>query len=366
MNADSKKDERRGGDPDGKASLAEAGKNGNGQTGGDAREQGAEERQELLCGPEGRIGRNGRGVLEVFGAIVRNGAAIVLSRYGKIAAGLHRNLGGTLMNRATIVVDNFCQRQGLYAEWGFSVFIETPSGNLLWDTGGILHVLLHNLRALGIRPERIENVALSHGHFDHASGLADVLRMAPSAKLWASREIARLRWGDADASRASGGGPLFAGLPITAVEGGVHILPEVIAFTVPESERDSRFVVFDNMFETGSAGEKIPDTFADDVSLLVRGDNGWSVVLGCAHAGLPNILNYAMKEFGIKSFDAVTGGTHLSGARPEELPVWMDALSRIPVRRWRVNHCTGFKAAAALARRFDDVDWAGAGSVLDI
>ena len=52
------------------------------------------------------------------------------------------------MTSVTIVVDNFCQRQGLYAEWGFSAFIRTPSGNLLWDTGGILHVLLHNLRAL--------------------------------------------------------------------------------------------------------------------------------------------------------------------------------------------------------------------------
>ena len=70
------------------------------------------------------------------------------------------------MTSVTIVVDNFCQRQGLYAEWGFSAFIRTPSGNLLWDTGGILHVLLHNLRALGIRPEGVENLALSHGYYD--------------------------------------------------------------------------------------------------------------------------------------------------------------------------------------------------------
>ena len=268
------------------------------------------------------------------------------------------------MTSVTIVVDNFCQRQGLYAEWGFSAFIRTPSGNLLWDTGGILHVLLHNLRALGIRPEGVENLALSHGHFDHASGLTDILRVAPSAKLWASREIARLRWGDADASRASGGGPLFAGLPFTPVDGGVEILPEVIAFTVPADERDPRFLVFDNMFETGATGDKVPDTFADDVSLLVKGSAGWSVVLGCAHAGLPNILNDAMKRVGIEGFDAVTGGSHLSGACSEELPVWMDALAAVPVRRWRVNHCTGFRAAAALAGRFDDVDWAGAGAVL--
>ena len=71
-----------------------------------------------------------------------------------------------------------------------------------------------------------------------------------------------------------------------------------------------------------------------------------------------------MKRFGIEGLDAVTGGAHLSGACSEELPVWMDALAAVPVRRWRVNHCTGFRTAAALAGRFDDVDWAGAGAVL--
>ena len=187
--------------------------------------------------------------------------------------------------------------------------------------------------------------------------------MAPSAKLWASREIARLRWGDADASRASGGGPLFAGLPFTPVDGGVEILPEVIAFTVPADERDPRFLVFDNMFETGATGDKVPDTFADDVSLLVKGSAGWSVVSVLMRSSQP-FTNYAMKRSGIEGFDAVTGGTHLSGACSEELPVWMDALAAVPVRRWRVNHCTGFRAAAALAGRFDDVDWAGAGAVL--
>ena len=268
------------------------------------------------------------------------------------------------MVKATIVVDNFCQKQGLYAEWGYSMFIETPSGNLLWDTGGILHVLEHNLRALGINPASVQNIALSHGHFDHTSGLIDMLRLAPDAALWASENVARKRWGDADASRAGGGGALFAALPIRKVEPYAEILPEVIAFTVPQDERDPRFLNHDNMFEETPAGDKIHDTFADDVSLLIKGERGWSVVLGCAHAGLPNILRHVEKTFGVTAFDTITGGTHLCGASCDAYPTWMTALREVPVKRWRVNHCTGFRAAAELARHFPDVDWAGAGSVL--
>ena len=270
------------------------------------------------------------------------------------------------MVKATVVIDNFCQKQGLYAEWGYSLFVETPSGNLLWDTGGILHVLEHNLRVLGISPASVQNIAFSHGHFDHTSGLIDMLRLAPTAKLWASANIVRMRWGDADASRAGGGGPLFAGLPFRHVEPYAEILPEVIAFTVPEEERDAAFLNHDHMFEEKEKGKKIPDSFADDVSLLIRGDRGWSLVLGCAHAGLPNIIRHVQKTFGVDAFDTITGGTHLCGATCDAYPRWMSALSDVPVRRWRVNHCTGFKAAAELARHFDDVDWAGAGTVLTL
>lgn len=54
----------------------------------------------------------------------------------------------------------------------------------------------------------------------------------------------------------------------------------------------------------------------------------------------------------------VVGGSHLCGVDPEDYGVWFDRLAEFPVEKWRLNHCTGFKAAAAMAARFDDVDWA--------
>lgn len=267
--------------------------------------------------------------------------------------------------RLTVVVENQTCSQKLLAEWGYSAWLQTEERVILLDTGGISHTLVHNLSALGLDAARIDDLILSHGHFDHTSGVMDVLRLAPHVTVWAAPSIGRTRLGDADAGRLSGGA-LLAGLGARAIAPYAEIAPGVTAFTVPANARDPRWVCTRNMFERGADGRPIPDTFADDVSVLVRTSKGASILLGCAHAGLPNILAYASETFGIGHFDTVLGGTHLSAVASADYPLWMDALSRYDVKHWRPCHCTGFKAAAALAARFSDVDWAAAGTVHEL
>ena len=268
--------------------------------------------------------------------------------------------------RLTVVVENQTSKQGLYAEWGYSSWLQTPETNLLFDTGGILHTLEPNLRTLGLNPARLEHLVLSHGHFDHTSGVLDVVRRCPSIKIWAAESIGRLRLGDADAKRLSGGGALLANLATETIDPWKTIAPGVTAFTVPVDERDPRWVCTTEMFEVNELGETVTDTFADDVSMIVEGEHGPSLLLGCAHAGLPNILRYASDIFGIRHFYTILGGTHLSGVDPADYPEWMEALKVFSVDKWRCNHCTGFLAAAELARHFRDVDWAAAGSVHEL
>lgn len=262
----------------------------------------------------------------------------------------------------TVVVENQTSSQQLLAEWGYCAWLQSDERVVLLDTGGIQHTLCHNLAALRLAPSRITDLVLSHGHFDHTSGIMDVLRLAPKTQLWAAPGIGRERLGDADAKRYSGGGMLLAGLPITPIAPYVDVTDNITAFTVPQAERDPRWVCTRHMFERSDDNQIIPDTFADDVSVLVRTPKGASILLGCAHAGLPNILAYARKTFGIESFHTVLGGTHLSAVTPDDYPLWMQELSQYKVKHWRPCHCTGFKAAAALAKQFDDVDWAAAGT----
>ena len=103
----------------------------------------------------------------------------------------------------TVVVENQTSSQSLLAEWGYSAWLQTEDVVVLLDTGGIQHTLQHNLTALGLEAKRITDLVLSHGHFDHTSGVMDVLRMAPDVRVWAAPGIGRERLGDADAKRAS-------------------------------------------------------------------------------------------------------------------------------------------------------------------
>lgn len=263
----------------------------------------------------------------------------------------------------TVVVDNMTVKQGLLAEWGYAVWLKADGRNILLDTGGIAHVLLNNLAFLKLDATTVTDLVLSHGHFDHTSGVTDVLRLAPQARIWAGKSLARERWAGSDASRMAGGGAALAGLGFCPIDPNCEIAPGVIAFTVPSNDRDARWVSAHNLFEKDACGALTSDTFADDVSLLVQTTKGASLVLGCAHAGLPNIMAYAAKTFGIDSFDTVLGGTHLCSATRDTLSEWMSALARFPVKHWRPCHCTGFRAAAQLARHFEDVDWAAAGTV---
>lgn len=270
--------------------------------------------------------------------------------------------------KLTALVDNLCCKTPLLAEWGYAVHLETPHGNLLLDTAGSGHILLHNMALLGIAPEKITDICLSHGHFDHSSGLGDVLSKTPRAGIWASGRVhVERRSGKPPMpQRINGGGPWLRPAGLRPIGEKTAIFPDVIAFCVPQEARDPAWICRGDLWEMDEDGVPRPDSFADDVSLLVQGAHGPSLLLGCAHAGLPNILQYVRDRLGVTALYAVIGGTHLSIVPEDRLPAWIARLGDFPVQKWRPCHCTGFKAAAALARAFADTDWCGAGYVMEL
>ena len=95
-----------------------------------------------------------------------------------------------------------------------------------------------------------------------------------------------------------------------------------------------------------------PDPLADDQALYVKSARGLVVLLGCAHAGVVNTLEYVARLTGRKRIHAVLGGMHLLRASGKRIEATGDALERFKVRVIAPGHCTGATALAYLWNRF--------------
>jgi len=71
-----------------------------------------------------------------------------------------------------ILYDNTVFQSGLKPDWGFSCLVETPNRTILFDTGSNGSILLENMKKLDIDPLSIDEVFISHPHFDHVGGLS--------------------------------------------------------------------------------------------------------------------------------------------------------------------------------------------------
>jgi 7,8-dihydropterin-6-yl-methyl-4-(beta-D-ribofuranosyl)aminobenzene 5'-phosphate synthase len=85
----------------------------------------------------------------------------------------------------------------------------------------------------------------------------------------------------------------------------------------------------------------VPDSIEDDASLVMETPSGLCVVLGCAHAGVRNILERVRANLRIDRIHAVIGGTHLGSSERAETLAAIEALEDFNVQLVAPAHCTG-------------------------
>ena len=71
-------------------------------------------------------------------------------------------------------------------EHGFACFIESDSGNYLFDTGQGLGIL-QNAAVLNKDLSSIKAIMISHGHYDHTGGLPQVLQRCGRVPVYAHK-----------------------------------------------------------------------------------------------------------------------------------------------------------------------------------
>lgn len=256
------------------------------------------------------------------------------------------------------------------AAWGLSLLVRTWVGDerrtVLFDAGPQGDTLRDNARKLGLHLAEVDAVALSHGHWDHAGGLEEALRlvghpvpMHVNPGMFESRGVTLasgkvLPMGDvpSPAALASAGGEVVSGAAARTMVEDRYLLSGEIPRVTPYEKG------FPPQVKRGRGGEWEPDPLVLDERFLAVHVRGRGVVVfsSCSHAGVVNVVRHAAEVFDPVPIHGVFGGLHLSGAANEQ---WIDAtiddLARLRLARIVPAHCTGHRAVHRLVDRFREI-----------
>ena len=256
----------------------------------------------------------------------------------------------------------------LIAEPGFSALVRVQKGGpertVLFDTGVSPGGMVENMRRLGVAPGDVEVLVLSHGHWDHVTGVEGLARALGRTHLpvtihpefWSRR---RMRFPGLDPAE----------LPSTSRSALEGMGFEIVEDRRPSFLLDGSVLITGEVdrttpFETGFQGHEAkrdggwePDPLIlDDQAFVARlRDRGLVVLSGCGHAGIVNTVRYAQRLTGERRVAAIVGGFHLSGPMFEPIiEPTVEALGALAPALLVPAHCTGWKAVHRLAARFPD------------
>lgn len=265
-----------------------------------------------------------------------------------------------------ILVDNTAQRLDLAVEHGLAFWAQAGGAHILFDSGQGA-ALEPNAAALDIDLNQVDTVVLSHGHYDHTGGLETLFRRGLQPRIFMHPNAMRMRYGCLQTPPHK---PI--GMPAriaAAISGAQHIVQTAKPARITPHVWSTGLIPRRTSFEdTGGRFYTDPectvkDEIPDDQALWTECAAGLVVLLGCAHSGLVNTLDYISALSGGIPIHAVIGGMHLLNASEERLTATLDALQRYNIQVLAPCHCTGEAPAALLAQRFpEQFAHVGAGS----
>ena len=271
--------------------------------------------------------------------------------------------------KITVLLENATPTDRFCAKHGLSMLIELADRSILFDMGPD-GSFIENAKAMGVDVLEADFAVISHGHYDHGGGLRAYLEATEAAAKKTPIYVHERAFEDHRANTPRGlkdigiEPSLLEEYPdrFALVGGEFEIGEGLLLFSAVEMKElapVSNRVLLERV--AGVAGVEAAadelanftlDSFEHEQSLLIEEDGKVTLVTGCSHCGIVNIMKKAESILGAP-LHAVVAGFHLMNpatGKVEDLGAAKQVAQLMAERptRYYTFHCTGLAAYSVL------------------
>ncbi|MDP8264198.1 MAG: MBL fold metallo-hydrolase [Candidatus Aceula lacicola] len=210
-----------------------------------------------------------------------------------------------------ILFDNETVGSDFQAGIGFSCLLRE---DVLFDVGAEDVSLRKNIETFGIDVSLIKHIVISHDHWDHIGGLWWILEKTKEVTVY-----------------------ICPGFSKDFIDKLSSTHANIIQCAAPQP-------VVGNILTTGQMECQYKDKPIFEQSVILKGSQSVSVITGCAHPGIVEILRKVKASFPKDSIDLVLGGFHLSYHFNDDIESIIKNFRTLGVKRVGPAHCTGGSA----------------------
>lgn len=259
--------------------------------------------------------------------------------------------------KITVLCEDSCVRQGLGAEHGLSLYIETDTRKILFDMGQS-DLFARNAAALGIDLAAVDVGVLSHGHYDHGGGLAAFLEINKKADVYVSEYAFKDYYSSPE--KYIGLDKALREHPRVKPVGEYKKIADGVELFACNT-RECRVPVCAFGLTERAGGVHAPDRFLHEQYLLL---DGKTLVSGCSHKGILNIIEWfpARHVIGGFHFVKLDPATDAGGA---VLDAAAERLNEADANFYTC-HCTGVPQYEYLKKKMPHLAYLSVGDVLEL
>src|SRR5699024_929232 len=274
------------------------------------------------------------------------------------------HLGNTIievrgMGIVTLIENQISDREDLYNEHGLSIYIEVDGKNVLFDTGQSGN-FIDNAKKLNIDLKELDCVIISHGHYDHSGGFERLIKeVNPNIKLYIGEGFFDKKYnlnqdGDYEFMGNSFNEEFLKENNIEVEyinKDRVKITDNLSIFT--NFIRNKEFENTNQNMYLKKNDEYEKDKFLDEISIGVETSKGLSIVVGCAHVGIVNILDTIIQRT-YKDICTLIGGTHLVKEDDEKINKIIEYIKDQDIETIAACHCTGKQGETMFSQQLEE------------